>query len=379
MSQARQIFRYPGSFEMRLGGSLPELEIAYETWGRLNERRDNAVLIFTGMSPSAHASSSAADPSPGWWEQMVGPGRPIDTRRFFVVCMNSLGSCFGSTGPASLDPRTGAPYRLAFPVLTLEDVANAGRALVAELGISRLRAVVGPSMGGMSALALVLQHPGISQGLLLISTAARSLPFATALRSLQREMIRRDPAWNEGNYAPGEGPVAGMRLARKLGMITYRSALEWEQRFGRERTAAERRSSDPFGIDFEVEAYLEHHALKFTGDFDANCYLYLSRASDLFDVADHGGSLAAGLGRIRLERAMVIGVETDLLFPIRQQRELAAGLESPGRDVRLVELPSIQGHDSFLVDMDRFRPVVAEFFAETRGESMRLVSFPGGG
>ena len=353
MSQARQIFRYPGSFEMRLGGSLPELEIAYETWGRLNERRDNAVLLFTGMSPSAHATSSAADPSPGWWEQMVGPGRPIDTRRFFVVCMNSLGSCFGSTGPASPDPRTGAPYRLTFPVLTLEDVANAGRALVAELGISR--------------------------GLLLISTAARSLPFATALRSLQREMIRRDPAWNEGNYAPGAGPVAGMRLARKLGMITYRSALEWEQRFGRERTAAERRSSDPFGIDFEVEAYLEHHALKFTGDFDANCYLYLSRASDLFDVADHGGSLAAGLGRIRVERAMVIGVETDLLFPIRQQRELAAGLESPGRDVRLVELPSIQGHDSFLVDMDRFRPVVAEFFAEIRGESMRLVSFPGGG
>ena len=379
MSQARQIFRYPGSFEMRLGGSLPELEIAYETWGRLNERRDNAVLLFTGMSPSAHATSSAADPSPGWWEQMVGPGRPIDTRRFFVVCMNSLGSCFGSTGPASPDPRTGAPYRLTFPVLTLEDVANAGRALVAELGISRLRAVVGPYMGGMSALALVLQHPGISQGLLLISTAARSLPFATALRSLQREMIRRDPAWNEGNYAPGAGPVAGMRLARKLGMITYRSALEWEQRFGRERTAAERRSSDPFGIDFEVEAYLEHHALKFTGDFDANCYLYLSRASDLFDVADHGGSLAAGLGRIRVERAMVIGVETDLLFPIRQQRELAAGLESPGRDVRLVELPSIQGHDSFLVDMDQFRPVVAEFFAEIRGESMRLVSFPGGG
>lgn len=378
MSEARQIFRYPGSFEMRLGGSLPEPEIAYETWGRLNERRDNAVLIFTGMSPSAHASSSAADPSPGWWEQMVGPGRPIDTRRFFVVCMNSLGSCFGSTGPASLDPRTGNPYRLTFPVLTLEDVANAGRALIAELGISRLRAVVGPSMGGMSALAFVLQHPGISQGLLLISTAARSLPFATALRSLQREMIRRDPAWQDGHYRPGEGPVAGMRLARKLGMITYRSALEWEQRFGRERTAAERRSSDPFGIDFEVEAYLEHHALKFTGGFDANCYLYLSRASDLFDVADHGGSLAAGLGRIRVERAMVIGVETDLLFPIRQQRELAAALESPGREVRLVELPSIQGHDSFLVDMDRFRPVVAEFFAETRGEAVRLISFPGG-
>ena len=357
---------------MRRGGSLQSPVIAYETWGELNARRDNAVLVFTGMSPSAHASSSPADSSPGWWEEMIGPDRPIDTRRHFVICLNSLGSCYGSTGPASVDPATGQPYGLDFPVLTLEDVAETGHGLLRHLGIEQLHTLVGPSMGGMTALALAILHPGISRRLLLLSTAARSLPFAIALRSLQREIIRRDPGWQEGRYPAGQGPVTGMQLARKLGMITYRSAQEWEQRFGRERIPEERKAGDPFGQDFEVEAYLEAHAQKFTGQFDANAYLYLSRASDLFDVAEHGGSLAAGLARIRVDEALVVGVTTDFLFPAAQQRELAAGLEAPGRQVAYVELASIQGHDSFLVDMDRFRPVVADFFAASRRPSLRL-------
>jgi homoserine O-acetyltransferase len=363
VSTARQFFQYPGIFEMRRGGRLDRPVIAYETWGELSPARDNAVLIFTGMSPSAHATSSPEDPSPGWWEEMVGPSRAIDTRRHFVICVNSLGSCYGSTGPASTDPRTGQPYRLSFPVLTLEDVANAGRAVVEHLGISRLHAIVGPSMGGMTALAATIQHPGLTRNLVLISTGARSLPFAIALRSLQREMIRRDPDWAGGNYPPGAGPITGMRLARKLGMITYRSAREWELRFGRERVAEERQTGNAFAMDFEVESYLEAHAQKFTGQFDANCYLYLSRASDLFDVAEYGGSVAAGLARVEADRVLVVGVETDFLFPIHQQRELAEGLQRPGRSVSLVELPSIQGHDSFLVDMDRFRPALAEFMA----------------
>lgn len=346
---------------MRRGGSLERPTIAYETWGELNTARDNAVLIFTGLSPSAHASSSPQDPAPGWWEEIVGPSRPIDTRRHFVVCVNSLGSCFGSTGPASVDPRTGERYRLRFPVLTLEDVAAAGRAVLDHLGIGRLRALIGPSMGGMTALGFAVLYPGSARSLLLISTASRSLPFAIALRSLQREMIRRDPGWAGGNYEPGGGPISGMRLARKLGMITYRSAQEWEQRFGRERIPEERQSGDPFAVDFEIEAYLEAHAQKFTGQFDPNCYLYLSRAMDLFDLAEHGGSVAAGLARVRAERAMVIGVTTDFLFPIHQQRELAEGLRAHCDQVQFLELPSIQGHDSFLVDMDRFRPAIREF------------------
>lgn len=365
MANARRYFVYEGEFPMYRGGTLLRPTIAYETWGELDASRSNAVLIFTGMSPSAHAASSALDPSPGWWEEIVGPGRPIDTRRYFVICMNSLGSCFGSTGPASVDPRTGEIYRLSFPVLSLEDVARAGYELVRHLGIDRLRAVVGPSMGGMTSLAFELQFPGMSEGLLLMSTGSRALPFSIALRSLQREMIRRDPNFRDGNYTPDALPLTGMRLARKLGMITYRSAEEWLVRFGRERvaTAVGPMNGDSFGIVFEVESYLEHHANKFTGQFDPNCYLYLSRASDLFDVADHGGTVMDGLKRIQARRSMIIGVKTDFLFPIQQQRELAEGLSGQGRDVEFVELSSLQGHDSFLVDMDNYRPLVARFFA----------------
>lgn len=364
MATARKYCQFTERFEMRRGGHLDRPVIAYETWGELNKARDNAILIFTGMSPSAHASSSSEDPSPGWWEEIVGPSRPIDTRRYFVICINSLGSCFGSTGPASPNPVTGKPYGVSFPVLSLEDVANAGKFVVDQFGIRQLHALVGPSMGGMSALAYAVQHPGSSRSLVLLSTAARALPFSIAIRSLQREMIRRDPEWKDGQYAEGEGPITGMRLARKLGMMTYRSAREWEQRFGRERVAGERQAGNAFSLDFEVESYLEAHAQKFTGQFDANCYLYLSRASDLFDVAEHGGSVATGLARVRADRVLVIGVETDILFPVAQQRELANGLEARGRDVHLAELPSIQGHDSFLVDMDRFRPVLSSFFAK---------------
>ena len=346
---------------MHRGGSLLTPTLAFETWGTLNSARDNAVLIFTGMSPPAHAASSPEDPSPGWWEEMIGPGRPIDTRRYFVICVNSLGSCFGSTGPASIDPRTGELYRLNFPVLSLEDVARGGYEVVRALGVEQLNAIVGPSMGGMTALAFEMLFPGMTAGLVVISSASRSLPFSIALRSLQREMIRRDPAWQNGNYPRDDMPLTGMRLARKLGMITYRSAEEWRLRFGRERATVEA-NGDAFGLVFEVEAYLEHHANKFTGQFDPNCYLYLSRASDLFDVAEHGASVEAGLAKVQAQRVLVIGVTTDFLFPIDQQRELAEGLRRPGREVELVELDCLQGHDSFLINMDDFRPPIARFF-----------------
>ncbi len=360
---ARRIARVSQPFPMRLGGTLRGVEIAFETWGELSSARDNAVLIFTGLSPSAHAASSREDPAPGWWEDMLGPGRPIDTRRWFVICVNSLGSCFGSTGPASIDPETGEPYRLRFPVLTVEDIARGGFEVLRSLGLEKLAVVIGPSLGGMTAHAFCAVFPGVTRTLLSISAAARSTPFAIALRSLQREMIRRDPAWAGGQFAPGTGPITGMRLARKLGMITYRSAAEWLVRFGRERAAQERKSGDPFGIDFEIEAYLEAQANRFVGQFDANCYLYISRAMDLFDLAEHGGSVTAALKRSALEEALVIGVETDLLFPLSSQREIAEGLKQAGVKTQFSILPSIQGHDSFLVDMDRFRPAIGDFLA----------------
>lgn len=363
MSNARKLLKTDGPFEM-LHGCISSPEIAYETWGHLNDRADNAVLVFTGLSPSAHAASSPEDPSAGWWEDMIGLGKPIDTGRYFVICINSLGSCFGSTGPASINPDTGEKYRLHFPVLCLEDIAHAGQLVVASLGIQQLYAVVGSSMGGMTALAYTLLYPGKAARLVTISSSARSLPFSIALRSLQRELIRKDPAWQAGEYSENAPPEAGMRLARKLGMITYRSAEEWAGRFGRERATGNFHSAKigPFGIDFEIEAYLQSQANKFVGAFDANCYLYLSRAMDLFDAADHGGSVEEALGHTGVERALVIGVRTDFLFPPHQQKELADGLAAAGVDVSYHLLDSIQGHDSFLIDMDRFRPVIAHFF-----------------
>ena len=362
MGPATKTVTFEGRFPMHRGGYLESPTLAYETWGELNDARDNGILIFSGLSPSAHAASSEDDPSPGWWEDMIGPGLPLDTNRFHVIVVNSLGSCFGSTGPASVNPATGQIYRLDFPVLTMEDLAESAYLVVEHLGIEQLHAVVGNSMGGMSGLAYCVRHPYAARSFVSISSCTRAVPFAIAVRSLQREMIRSDSKWLDGNYDRSDPPLTGQRLARKLGMMTYRSAVEWEQRFGRERVSDQSESGDPFRIEFSVESYLQHQAEKFSGAFDANCYLYLSRASDLFDFAEHGGSLDAAFKRLQLERALVIGVETDILFPLRQQRDLAAGLSAVCKDTQLVELDCIRGHDSFLIEMDAFRPVICEFF-----------------
>jgi homoserine O-acetyltransferase len=294
---------------------------------------------------------------------MIGPGRPLDTDRLYIICVNSLGSCFGSTGPASPDPGTGRPYRLDFPELSVEDIVSAARDAVLALGVRRLYGVVGASLGGMAALSFAIQFPDQAERLVCISSACQASPFAIALRSLQREIIRNDAAWEGGFYEPGRGPVEGMRLARKLGLMSYRSASEWQERFGRRRVSQGRLPSSPFDIEFEVESYLEVNARKFITQFDANCYLYLSRAMDLFDVAEWGGTVEAGLARVKAGRTLVVGVETDLLFPFHQQREIAEGLRASGLAVQLECLPSIQGHDAFLVDKERFGRLIGAFFA----------------
>ena len=363
MGPATKTVTLQGRFKMHRAGFIESPTLAYETWGELNKARSNAILIFSGLSPSAHAASSADDPSVGWWEDMIGPGLPLDSDRFHVICVNSLGSCFGSTGPASVNPATGEIYRLDFPKLTLEDIADAAFGVIHYLGIEKLHSVVGCSMGGMSGLAFCVRHPEATQSFISISSATRALPFSIAVRSLQRELIRSDPKWLLGKYDFADPPLVGQRLARKLGMMTYRSPEEWDQRFGRQRTTAtEENVNDPFKIAFSVEAYLENHANKFSGAFDPNCYLYLSRASDLFDLAEHGGSIKSGFAKTKLERALVIGVRTDILFPLHQQQEVAEGLSAVCPDTTLVELDCIRGHDSFLVDMDAFRPVICDFF-----------------
>jgi homoserine O-acetyltransferase/O-succinyltransferase len=360
-------------FVLRRGGRLKKVQVAYECWGKLSLNQDNAVLVFTGLSPSAHACSSAEDPSPGWWEYMIGPGKPIDTDRFFVICVNSLGGCFGSTGPSSVNPATGECYGLDFPEITIEDIAKAGHHALHELGVDHLHAVVGSSMGGMTSLAYALQYPDEVDYLVSISAAARALPFTIMIRSLQREIVRNDPMWKHGRYSPDAEPVQGMLTARKLGLLSYRASQEWLQRFNRMKVPYERRGADKFGIEFEIESYLDHNARKFAEIYDANSYLYLSRAMDLFDVAEHGGTLNAGLAKIRARRSLIIGVQTDILFPVEQQIELAEGLRKAGREVDFHNLPSINGHDSFLIDKAHFAPVLSDFFAAT---SIALQSKP---
>lgn len=350
----------PSPMRLHRGGELHAGVIAYETWGRLNAARDNAILIVTGMSPSAHAASGPLDPTPGWWEPMIGRDRSFDTERYFIICVNSLGSCKGSTGPASAHPDDGEPYRLRFPAISIEDVADGAAAVAHALGIQRLRAVVGPSMGGMTAQAMALRHQQLVPNLIVMSCAARSSAFAIALRSLQRQIVRADPGYADGQYAHAIDVATGMGLARKLGVATYRSPQEWRERFGRERQK-DLSSDDPFASEFQIESYLDAHARRWAGGFDPLSYLYLSRAMDWFDLTDYGENVEAACRKMAVEHALVIGVATDILFPVEQQEELAEALAAAGADVDFQSLPSIQGHDAFLVDIPRFAPVISRF------------------
>lgn len=353
----------PDPFELYRGGALHGARIAYETWGKLNAGRSNAVLLYTGLSPSAHAAASERDPSPGWWQKIVGPGLAIDTSRYFVVCVNSLGSCFGSTGPASTDPATGQHYRLGFPEIAVEDIARAGFEAVRALGVEKLDTVIGASLGGMTTTAFAALFPNGARRLISISGSPAASPFSIALRSVQREAILRDPDWAGGNYAVDHPPRNGMRLARKLGTITYRSAAEWRQRFGRAPMSPDAVRASPFAPRFAVESYLEAQAERFTRSFDANCYLYLSRAMDRYDMSEHGGTYAAALSESGLEQALVIGVESDMLFPIHEQAAIAEAFDRAGVDTRFSRLPSLEGHDAFLVDIARFDAEIRSFLA----------------
>ncbi|HEV2284446.1 MAG TPA: homoserine O-acetyltransferase [Steroidobacteraceae bacterium] len=360
---ARAFAQLSDPFPMWRGGVLHGGRIAYETWGTLNAARDNALLLFTGLSPPAHAASSGRDPSDGWWQGMVGPRLALDTERYFVVCVNSLGSCFGSSGPASPDPATGEAYRLSFPDLSVEDIARAGYETVRSLGVERLDTVMGPSLGGMVVLAYAAMFPGSARRLVGISGTMAAAPFAIALRSIQREAITKDPDWKGGRYAADKPPLTGQRIARKLGTVTYRSAAEWQQRFGRAPIRADMESKDPFASEFAVQGYLESLAMRWTNVFDANCYLYLSRAMDRFELTAHGDP-AALFRRSGLSRALVIGVQSDLLFSVTEQQAIAEALEQGGVTTRFAPLSCIEGHDAFLVDLETFGAEIGRFLRE---------------
>lgn len=340
----------PSPFPLYAGGRLVGAEVAVETYGRLDAARSNAVLLFTGLSASGHAAAHAGNPTPGWWQAMIGPGRALDTDQLFVICVNSLGSCYGSTGPGSPDPATGRAYESAFPELRVEDVARAGQAAVEHFGIERLHAVVGSSLGGMTVLAHAALYPGRARLLVSISGAMAANAYAIATRALQREILGH--ALMRG--APEAEVQQAMCWSRKIGVLSYVGHALLDERFAREQ-------NEPFagrasGTDFEVESWLEHQARKFVRQFHPWSYWYLSRAMDLFDLAAHGGASAIGV-----ERALVIGVHEDVLFPLEQQRALAAALRTAGVPTEFVDFHSQYGHDAFLVEERLFRPVLASF------------------
>ena len=367
-----KIFTSNKQFDFQRGGSLPGIELAYETFGQANSDCSNIVLLFTGLSPTAHVTASTLDPAPGWWEPVVGIGRPIDTNHWKVICVNSLGSCKGSTGPASINPATDKPWRLDFPELTIEDIASSANLLLEHLGIDKVAVVIGPSMGGMSALAWLKQNPGRAQHLLAISTAAAAEPYAIAIRSMQREIICEDPHWQNGEYTEAAWPQNGMRLARKIGMVSYRSADEWRERFGRDNQV--RYPATAWGMNYAVESYLQASAERFIGQFDPASYIGLSRAMDWFDISGDASKLchsaaipdtkkvATALAATGLQSACVIGVKSDLLFPLHQQKQLADALQICGARVEFHQPASLQGHDSFLVDFDNFNPIIDQYF-----------------
>ena len=341
----------PPRLVLHRGGVLEHGRVAYESLGTPSPTRDNTVLVLTGLSASGHIASHPDDPSPGWWEGMVGPGRPLDTDRWNVVCVNSLGSCFGSSGPASVDPVSQRSYRLTFPEVSVEDIADAAAHVVTSLGVSRVAAVVGCSMGGMAALSLATRHPSLASAHISVCAAPEATDFAISMRSIQREAIRQDPAWAGGAYTRETFPRRGMVTARKLGMLSYRGLREWEARFGR---GALGHPASPFGPEFAVEAYLQHHADRFADRFDPNCYLYLSRASDRFSW-----SVPPEAGALR--HALVLGAATDVLSPADQQEVIVVQLRRAGVETVGITLGSPHGHDSFLVDVDLYGDAIGTF------------------
>ncbi|MBL1294082.1 MAG: homoserine O-acetyltransferase [Thiotrichales bacterium] len=358
-TSAVKTIHIPSPLTLQRGGVLQDVVLAYETWGELNEARDNAILLFTGLSPGTHAASNRENPKPGWWEFMIGEGKPIDSSRYHVICVNSLGSCFGSTGPITVNPATKRPYGFDFPEITIEDIVYAAHLAMSEMSIKCLHTVMGSSLGGMAAFHYALEYPDQVGNLVSISASAASSPFAIGVRSLQREIVTCDPEWKDGHYEVGKGPFEGMRIARKLGLTSYRSADEWLERFGREKVAERADDADLVDIEFQVESYLEHNARKFAEKFDANSYLYLSRVMDWFDGRQH--PLLLSKEAPLPFRSLVIGISSDVLFTVDEQRDIATRLEEAGGDVVFTDLGSPYGHDSFLVDEDAFMPAIREF------------------
>jgi homoserine O-acetyltransferase len=355
--------------ELEAGGTLSPVTVAYETYGELSEARDNAVLVCHALSGDAHAAGyygTGPEEIPGWWDILIGPGKPLDTDRYFVICSNFLGSCYGTTGPTSVNPETGEPYGLDFPFFTIRDLVEVQRWLIDHLEIDTLLAVIGGSMGGKQVLQWAISYPDRVRGAIPIATTARMSAQGIAFSEVGRQAILADPGWQEGRYDPDEQPAAGLALARMIAHITYLSDQSMHRKFGRQFVGENGRSFS-FSREFQVESYLHHQGNKFVQRFDANTYLYISRAMDYFDLeAEHGSLEAAFFGCS--SSFLVLSFTSDWLFPPEQSTNIVRALRRTGKEVSYCNIDSDQGHDAFLLPGHRMGDTVSGFLNRLTGE-----------
>ncbi|MEL6237383.1 MAG: homoserine O-acetyltransferase [Pseudomonadota bacterium] len=360
------VYKIPRDLPLDSGQSLSNAEIAYETYGTLNQEKSNAILICHALTGDQYvASEHPITGKPGWWERMVGPGKPIDTDHFFVICANVIGSCLGSTGPKSTAP-DGKPYAMRFPVITIRDMVRAIVALLDGMGIAQLHGVVGGSMGGMQALSLAANWPERAGRVLVIASTARHSAQNIAFHEVGRQAIMADPAWAKGDYyaqaanGQGNGPKAGLAVARMAAHITYLSEAGLTEKFGRRLQDRDAKSFG-FDADFQVESYLRYQGSGFTQRFDANSYLYITRAMDYFDLAEeHGGRLADAFAK-STARFCLVSFDTDWLYPTSESRHVVHALNATSAKVSFVELSASAGHDSFLLPHEQLDRVIAGF------------------
>lgn len=339
------------------GERLGPVTLAYETYGELNEDKSNAVLVLHALSGDAHAAGVDADGKKGWWDSMIGPGRAFDTGRYFVICSNVLGGCKGTTGPSSINPATGAQYALDFPLVTINDMVDAQKRLIDHLGIDKLLTTVGGSMGGMQALSWVIRYPDSLRSAIPIATAIKHSPQQIAFNEVGRQAIMADPYWNSGNYYGGLPPAKGLAVARMIGHITYMSDMSMEEKFGRQK----KDGTQPFKFtaDYEVEGYLRYRGDSFVKRFDANSYLYITKAMDNFD-ATQWRPLHDSLQGLKT-KVLVIAFKSDWLYPAYQSKEIVKACKRSGIETTYCEVDSTYGHDAFLLEVEEETHLISHF------------------
>jgi len=350
------------------GVTFGPITLAYETYGSLNAKKDNAIMVCHALSMGCHAAGYLeGQPKPGWWDCMIGPAKGFDTDKYFVISSNVIGSCYGSSGPSSIDPKTGKPYGLTFPVVTIPDMVNAHARLLDHLGVDRLLCVSGGSMGGMLALQWAVAYPQRVRSAIVIATTHRHSPQQIAFNEVARQSIMADPAWRHGDYYGTEGPRLGLAVARMTGHITYLSERGMELKFGRRLQNREQYGYD-FSLDFEVESYLRHQGQSFVERFDANSLLYITKALDYFDLASGHETLNDAFRDSRDQLYLLIAFSSDWLYPPQQLKDVAKAIRRSGGDATYYEISSDYGHDAFLLEYEKQEPLVQSFLRRAHSQ-----------